>query len=313
MLVTAFDVAAASAWFMGLRVPIATHRCHARGKLLGMAGNSGGNPVSHFGRQVRKERLARGWTLHELARLTGIAAPHLSRIENGRRPPTENLATAMDTVFPERNGWFLEFYDESKSWAPAGFRDWPEYEDRAAGLHVWSPSILHGLLQTEDYAHALLTTLPGASAEVVENRLRSRMERQRRVLYRDDPPQAWFIVDEHSLYRRVGSPQVMAAQMRHLAEVAALPNVTVQALPAVAHPATQSGFLIADGAVYAEHVAGGFVYTDDETVSSLLRLFDTLRGESYRVSETLRIIERLGETSWTGESPPTAGPTAETA
>ena len=278
-----------------------------------MSGNNGGNPVTHFGRQVRKERLARGWSLQELSQRTGIAAAHLSRIENGRRPPTENVATVMDAAFPERRGWFLEFYDESRSWAPAGFRDWPEYEDRAARLHVWSPSVLHGLLQAEGYARALLGTLPGASAEVVEGRLRSRMERQRRVLLHDDPPEAWFIVDEHSLYRHVGSPEVMAGQMRHLAEVAALPGVTVQVLPAVAHPATQSGFLIAGEAAYAEHVAGGFVYTDEETVSSLLRLFDMLRGESYRVSESLRMIERLGETSWTGESPPIAGPTAGTA
>jgi len=280
--------------------------------VIAMAGNGDGNPVTHFGKQVRKERVARGWSLQELARRSGIAAPHLSRIENGRRPPTENVAIAMDGVFPERRGWFLEFYDESRSWAAAGFRDWPEYEDRAARLHVWSPSVIHGLLQTEGYARALLETLPGATSDVVEGRLRSRMERQQRVLGRDDPPQAWFLVDEHSLYRRAGSQEVMAGQMRHLARVCALPSVTVQVLPPVAHPATQSGFLVADGSAYAEHVAGGFVYTDEESVSSMLRLFDTLRGESYRVSESLRTIERLGET-WTGGSPPTAGPTAGTA
>jgi len=72
-----------------------------------MAGNDGGSPVTHFGRQVRKERLARGWSIHELSRRTGIAAGHLSRIENGKRPPTENVATACDAVFAERKGWFL--------------------------------------------------------------------------------------------------------------------------------------------------------------------------------------------------------------
>jgi hypothetical protein len=168
-------------------------------------------------------------------------------------------------------------------------------------------------LQSEDYARALLETLPGAGVEVVESRLRSRMERQRRVLLRDNPPQAWFVVDELSLYRCVGSPQVMAGQMRHLAEAAAMPDVTVQVLPAVAHPAGASGFVVTSDAAYAEHVVGGFVYTDEETVSWLLRLFDTLRGESYRVSESLRTIERLGETSWTGESPLTPAPTAGTA
>jgi hypothetical protein len=277
-----------------------------------MAGNGDGNPVTHFGRQVRKERLARGWSLQELAQRTGIVAPHLSRIENGRRPPTENVAIAMDAAFPERNGWFLEFYDESRSWAPAGFRDWPEHEDTTPVLRAWSPSVLHGLLQTEGYARGLLQTSPGAGLEVIDGRLRSRMDRQRRVLLRDDPPQAWFIIDEHSLYRCVGSPEIMADQMRHLAEVAAMPSVTVQVLPAVGHPAGASGFIVTDRAAYAEHVAGGFVYTDEETVSSLVRLFDTLRGESCRVSDSLRTIERLGET-WTGESPPTPTLTAETA
>jgi transcriptional regulator with XRE-family HTH domain len=280
--------------------------------MVAMTGNNSGNPVAHFGRQVRKERLARGWTIRELAEHTGIAAPHLSRIENGKRPPTENVATAMDAVFPERNGWFLEFYDESKSWAPAGFRDWQEYEDKAVRLHAWSPGVIHGLLQTEDYARALLETSPGANAEVIESRLRSRMDRQRRVLLRDDPPEAWFAIDELSLYRCVGSPQIMAGQMGHLAEVSRLPSVTVQVLPAVAHPAGASGFVVTADAAYAEHVVGGFVYTDEETVSWLLRLFDTLRGESCRVSESLRTIERLGETSWTGGSPPIPTRTAET-
>ena len=58
---------------------------------------------------------------------------------------------------------------------------------------MW-PSIVSGLLQTEDYAGALLRTYPGVSDEVVAARLASRMERQRRVLMRDDPPRTWFLV-----------------------------------------------------------------------------------------------------------------------
>ncbi len=61
-----------------------------------------------------------------------------------------------------------------------------------------------------------------------------------------DPPLAFFVVDEIALYREVGSAQGMAEQMRHLTAVAAMPNVTLQVLPAVAHPATASGFVIAD-------------------------------------------------------------------
>ena len=61
-----------------------------------------------------------------------------------------------------------------------------------------------------------------------------------------------------------------------------MPNVTIQILPAIAHPATQSGFLIADDVAYTEHVIGGLVFTDAETVTVLDRLFDTLRAECYR-------------------------------
>lgn len=266
------------------------------------------NPVSHFGRQLKKERLAHGWSLPELSRRTGIDAGHLSRIENGKRPPTEAIALACDAAFPERKGWFSEYYEESRTWAPPGFRSWGEYEDKAVSMRVWMPGIMHGLLQTEDYAHALLTTSPGASEEMVTSRLRSRMQRQRRVLMRDDPPDAWFIVDQMALYRLVGSAEIMAAQMWHLLSVATMQNVTLQVLPAVAHPANASEFIVTDSAAYTEHVAGGLVFTEEETLSSLLRLFNSIHSESYRASESVAMIEEVGEI-WTGGSQATQTPT----
>ena len=110
-------------------------------------------------------------------------------------------------------GWFLEYYEESKSWVPAGFRNWAEYEEKAATLRDWYPGILTGLLQTEGYAREVLSVSPAVSAEVVAARLASRMARQQRALFRPEPPSAWFVVDEMALYRRAGSPETMAAQM----------------------------------------------------------------------------------------------------
>jgi len=270
------------------------------------------NPVSHFGRQLKKERTARGWSLPELSRRTGIDAGHLSRIENGKRPPTEAIAFRCDQAFPERRRWFSEFYADSRAWAPAGFRSWAEYEEKAHRLSDWYPGILTGLVQTEDYARAVLSAAR-AAGEVVEARLASRMARQRRVLDRDNPPSAWFVVDEMALYRRTGTPQVMAAQMRHLLAVAARPGVTLTVMPAVIHPGNESGFVIADGAAYAEHVAGGYVFTDEETVSALATRFDTLRAETYRASESLALIERTAGIWATGVRAATAVPTAASA
>ena len=277
-----------------------------------MTANGSSSAATHFGRQMKKERLARGWSLREFSARTGIDFTTASRIENGRRPPNEAVAKACDAAWPDRRGWFLEYYEESRQWTPPGFRSWTEYEDRAVTLRAWSPGVLHGLVQTEDYALSLLQTAPGATGEMVAARLRARMERQRRVLLRDAPPMTWFVIDELSLYRRVGPAGVMAGQMRHLAAVATLPHVTVQVLPAVAHPAGASGFIVTDSAAYAEHVAGGFTYTDPETVTALERLFTTINAESYRASDSLRMIGRTAE-AWTGGSPPIRTPTAETA
>jgi hypothetical protein len=276
--------------------------------------NNGGNPATHFGRQMRKERLARGWSLREFSARTGINIGHASRIENGKRPPTENVAAACDLAFPWRRGWFTEYYQELRGWSevPAAFKDWQELEDKAARLRVWMPGIVHGLLQTKDYAHALIAAVPRTTPDIAAGRLSSRMDRQQRVLMReDDPPAAWFVVDELALYRCVGSAQVMTVQMRRLSDAAAMPLVTLQVLPAVAHCANASEFIIVgDSAAYAEHVTGGYVFTDEQTVSALAMRFDTLRGECYKVSESAALLERMCELWSAGVSPLTRTATA---
>jgi hypothetical protein len=121
-----------------------------------------------------------------------------------------------------------------------------------------------------------------------------------------------FLVDELSLYRLVGSAQIMAAQMRHLSDVAARPYMTMQVIPAIAHSVTESGLILADTAAYAEHAAGGFVYTGS-IAASLATRFDSLRAESYRASESTAMIDRMGELWARGVSPLTAARAAGTA
>jgi lambda repressor-like predicted transcriptional regulator len=278
--------------------------------MTAMSGHNGNNPATHFGRMMRRERTAHGWSLRELSERTGITFSHLSRIENGTRPPTEKVARACDIAFPERKKYFTELYDETRTWAPPGFRDWNEHELKTTTLRDWSPTVITGLLQTADYARAVLETAAGATEEIVSTRLAARLERQKRLFARD--VRSWFVVDEPSLSRLAGSPQTMAGQCAHLANVASLPNVTMTVMPAVVHPAGSSGFVITDTACYVEHVAGGFVYSEPETVTKLEILFDTLRAESHRVSDSMAIIKRA-EQAWTTGNPPTATPMAGTA
>jgi hypothetical protein len=211
-------------------------------------------------------------------------------------------------VFPERAGWYTEYYDDLRKAPeiPATFRNWGDYEDRTTTLRAWTPSIIDGLAQTQDYARALIATETGIDTVTRESRLRARMARQQRVLRRSDPPRLTLLADEAALYRLVGSPEIMAGQMRHLADVASLPRITLQVMPEVAHASVASTYLIADDAVWSEHVIVGGVYVAPEIVTAAEVRFDTLRGECLKVSESRALIERLAQT-WTtaGGSRPT--------
>jgi transcriptional regulator with XRE-family HTH domain len=276
-----------------------------------MAGNDGNSALTHFGRQMKKERLAHGWSLREFSSRTGIDLATASRIETGKRPPTERVALKCDEAFPERRGWFFEYYEESKSWMPAGFRSWAEYEDKTRELLVWSPGNIDGLAQTEGYARAMLAIHPGVTGEVLEARLKGRLERQKRLL-REDGPTVTLLVDMAALYRAVGSAEVMAGQCARLAAMASLDAVTLQVVPPVTIPLATASLMLADDAAYTENALSGSVYTDDETVRSLRRLSTIVRAEARSASESLAMI-RKAERQWSGVRARTAAATAGSA
>lgn len=273
------------------------------------------NPVRYFGRQVRRARLEAGWTLAEFGHRIGYDPGAISRIENGRRAPTELFAQMCDQAFPERGGWFSEFYAESRTWiaTPPWFRSWVEHEQQAQTLRIWQLGVLSGLLQTEDYARAILSVEPGVTDDQVDARLGARLERQG-LLTRIDAPTIWFLVDEAALRRCIGSPDIMASQLVRLTGVARLPNVTIQVVPNIAHAGLLGGFAVTDRAAYVETAVAGQVFEDTEIMAELLTRFDTLRNEAFRGSESLALIERMCE-EWkaSGARAATQGPMAENA
>lgn len=277
--------------------------------------SSTSNPVRYFGLQVRKARLAAGWTLAEFGQRTGYDPAHLGRIENGKRPATKLIADMCDRAFPDREGWFGEFYEESRTWiaTPPWFRDWVDREQRAATLRNWYVGVVDGLLQTEDYARTMQGVTPGVTEEQVSARVAARIKRQA-ILTRDNPPTAWFLLDESALRRCVGSPEIMTAQAAQLMAIAGLPNVTIQVVPAIAHAGLVGGFALTETAAYVETAVAGQVFEDTEINASLLTRFDTLRNEALRASESLTFIERIGE-EWkaTGARAATRPTTAEPA
>jgi hypothetical protein len=269
------------------------------------------NPVLYFGQQVRKSRLAHRWSLYELGQQIAYTAGAISRFETGKRPPTEEFAKACDRVFPERENWFHEFWKESRSWAalPSWLRDWASHESSTRTLRDWCGLMITGQLQTEAYARGASAVSPQATDDEVSAWVGARMARQQRVLLRDDPPSAWFLVDYFALLRAVAPPDAMAAQMRYLIALASMPYITIQVVYGIGHAGMLGGFTIADKAAYAESTVRGQVFEDDETIAALTLRFDTLRSSAFSAADSIELFSQAADL-WTGVSQRTARRTA---
>lgn len=141
-------------------------------------------------------------------------------------------------------GWWQGFRDALPSW----FGVHVSLETAATHIRSYEPFVVPGLLQTADYARAVLECgLPRIGTDVLDRRVHLRMKRQE-LLTRTDPapPQLWVIMDETSLRRPAGTAEVMAAQIDQLVELADLPNVSMQICPLHRghHPGAFSPFAI---------------------------------------------------------------------
>ncbi|MFF9765606.1 helix-turn-helix domain-containing protein [Streptomyces sp. NPDC014636] len=152
----------------------------------------------------------------------------------------EEIDTFLQSVREaNKRGWWHTYRDVMPEW----FAAYLSLEQAALQMRAYENQFVHGLLQTEDYARALLTAAePHASTETTERRLALRMRRQE-VLARPTPPRLWVVMDETALRRPVGGPEVMRAQIDHLIEVGRLPHITVQLMPFAngPHPALPAG------------------------------------------------------------------------
>lgn len=174
------------------------------------------------------------------------------------------------------------------------------FEGDADELLTFELSVIPGLLQTEDYARALIRKGPAELDDAdIEKRVEIRAERQR-ILEGDDPLRLFAVLDEAALRRTVGGPEVMRAQLRHLIEMAARPNITLQVIPfdAGPHPGTGGRFTIISfpgedpDAVYIETIAGELLI-ESEGVGRYRRAFRRLNAEALSPEDTIALIGRM--------------------
>ncbi|MGW4229242.1 DUF5753 domain-containing protein [Streptomyces sp. NPDC004980] len=179
------------------------------------------------------------------------------------------------------------------------FADAAELQQRAATIAEYASMVVPGLLQTESYARALTRTAhPFSPAEVIEDHVRTRMERAR-LLDSDTAPVLWVIVHEASLRLPIGGSRVMSEQLDHLAEQSLLrPRVVVQVLPfsAGAHPfldtsVTLMHFDEGPPAAYTESAYSGQLVEDSPLVDQFCSAYDLARASALSPEASLSLIK----------------------
>jgi hypothetical protein len=154
-------------------------------------------------------------------------------------------------------------------------------------MHNWESRFFTGLLQTEDYARAIIRAArPEATDEEIERDVKARMERQR-IFERDHPPSCWFVIGEPAFRTKVGADEVMRAQMDHAAELAAQPYIHVQVYPfsvpdcpGIDGPVTVFDFDGQGSAGYAEGYEAGRIIEAPQEVAKIVTIFDHLRASA---------------------------------
>lgn len=262
------------------------------------------SPRVLFGRAVREARLAAGLSQKKLAPKIPLVVSALSMIENGVRWPSPEVAKRLDGILGTSLMKLRERLEQEHAMIPGWFRPWVEIEQEADTLRGWHPLMVPGLLQTADYARAILWSRPGATTGSVEKALEARMKRQV-ILKRERPPLLWVVLDEGILLKPVGSRDMMVAQMGHLLETAKHPNVTIQVLPYAAHSMAglMGGFVLAQqpgkpDTVYLQTAVRGQVLEAPTDVKIASMWYEAIRADSLSQRESLVLIEKRMQ-SWT--------------
>lgn len=210
-----------------------------------------------LGRQLEEMRTRAGLTYEQAGVAIGVSHSTIRRMEAAkvarlRLADAEKLLQTygvtdrqeVDTFLQSvreanKRGWWHTYRDVMPDW----FAAYLSLEQAALQIRAYENQFVHGLLQTPEYAGALLGAgNPHASSEATERMVALRMRRQE-LITRQAPPRLWVVMDETVLRWPVGGSEVMRTQVDHLIEINRLPNVTLQIMPFAngPHPAMRAG------------------------------------------------------------------------
>jgi hypothetical protein len=266
-----------------------------------------------LGAELRKSREGLGLTVDQAAERLGWHQSKVSRVETGRSGVRANevgtLLDAYEINDPQTREALATLAREGKRrvwWAPYSdvithrYASFIAFEAEAASVRSFQTTLVHGLLQTPEYARAVTNALqPGTPQDEIDALVNVRLARQNATLRRADPLKVWAIMDEAVLRREIGGAEVMTKQLRHLREASEEPNITVQVLPyqAGAHAGLHGSFTILEfpvrsdlDVVYADSLTSNLYLERDEDLALYSEAFDRLRAAALDVAPSRELI-----------------------
>ncbi|WP_275463595.1 helix-turn-helix domain-containing protein [Streptomyces noursei] len=281
------------------------------------ASESGGSVVRRIllGSQLRRLRESRGITREAAGYSIRASESKISRMELGRVSfkardvadlltlygvSDEQEREALLSLAKEANvaGWWHSYSDVLPGW----FQTYVGLEGAASLLRVYEVQFVHGLLQTEEYAHAVVSRgMPDASAADIQRRVALRQERQK-LLLSERAPQLHCVLDEAALRRPYGGRAVMRGQLKHLIDISERPNVRLQVMPFNfgGHAGESGAFTMLrfpesdlSDVVYLEQLTSALYVDKPEEVALYERAMERLQADSPNPSGTRDLLRGL--------------------
>jgi hypothetical protein len=268
-----------------------------------------------LGAQLRRLRESKNISREDAGWEIRASGSKISRMELGRVSFKERDVSDLLTLYgvadkKERDallnlaqqannpGWWHHFSDILPGW----FQSYLGLEAAATLIRTYEIQFVPGLLQTADYARAvILLGHAGADADEIERRIDLRRQRQQ-ILNRPDPPQLWVVIDEAVLRRPIGGADVMKAQIEHLIEVSKLPNIRMQIIPfnVGGHAAAGGPFAILrfpepelPDVVYVEQLTSAIYLDKREDVDHYAIAMERVCIDAEPPNHTPEILEKL--------------------
>ena len=283
----------------------------------GDGGDQRGSPTARrimLGARLRRLREAAEVSRAEAGFAIRSSESKISRLELGRvsfKPrDVTDLLTMYGVTDPEKReaflemvkrsnepGWWHRYIDLVADW----FQDYLGLEESASRIQTWEQQFVPGLLQSEDYAKAIISHgWSPMATQSVQRQVGMRMRRQA-LLGRPDPPKLWAVIDESVLHRPIGGRRVMLDEVEHLIELTKRPNITLQVVPyqfsGYAAEGSFTSLRFAEpelpDVVYIEHLSGA-LYLDKRSDTELYgRVFDRLTVDAYTPDHTRQFLMKV--------------------